>query len=214
MDWFSLITTEAISNYIVFGFGIIFGIIGWLIVRWITRERPTRIKLFKVNENSLIKINPEVKEDVSIRFRGQEVVSAFLTKFRLQNSGSGVIDDLKIVVNFEEAEIFDVIIDDTIPQRLNSMKKNVTDSALQLTLPFLNPHKLYKDIVWIRVFSSNPIVVKKVKGGGRGWMVEYFDIVEIQSELASDLAGLTPNNVVGLVRVAFKYFDMFLKVYR
>ena len=214
MDWFDFLTIEAISNYIVFAIGIILGVVGWLIVRWLTKKRPRKIKLLKIGESTLIEIDPEVRDDVTITYKGKAVQSFYLTTFSLHNAGEEVIDGVEVAIEFQDTEVIEVVLDDQIPGRARPENKEITDSSLKIALPFLNPHKLYKDRVEVKVFSLKPIIVKNVVGGGRGWSVEFFDRVKFQSALASDLATLNPRDYIGLARIGLRYFEAFLKIYR
>jgi hypothetical protein len=214
MDWNKFLTTEAISNYIVFIFAAIFGIIGWFIARWIGRKRPREIILIKVNESSLINIDPEVVDDVVINYKGQPIKSFYLTAFRLHNASNEVIDDVEAVIECNSADVIEAIIQDSLPNRSNSVKNNIGENSIKISLPFLNPKKTYKDTIQLKFFSLAPVKVTGVMGGGREWTVEYFDGVKFLSEISEDLSSANLVNFIGAARAILKILGVYRRIYR
>lgn len=184
MDWLN----EAVSNYVVFLFSIVFGAIGFFITRWLTRKRPKRVKLEKVAESSLIEIDPEVRDEIVVTYKGERANSLYLTVFTMWNTSADVIDGVKVTVEFRDTRVIEVVLDDPFPERASSVVRDDPHNRLELVLPYLNPRKSYRDRVKVKVFALTPIEVKDISGGGRGWAVDFFDRVQFLRE-ATDAFG-------------------------
>jgi len=215
MDWNKFLTSEAIATYVVFVLGALFGVVSFFVSRWIGRKRPRKILLVKSGESSLIKVAPNVKDDIVIRYRDKPVESLYLTSFTLRNNSDDVIDDVRIQIEFEDTDVIDVDVVDRILDRASSVTQK-SESSLEIRLPFLNPGKLYKDGIRVNVIALRPIKVKSVSGGGREWAVEFFDQEKVLRELLDEVltTPLTLSNPVALMKVTKKMFPIWLRILR
>jgi hypothetical protein len=181
------LTVEAISNYITFALGIIFGILGWLFVRWLGRKKPRIVRVAKVREISLLEVDSAIKDEVSIAYKGNSIESLYLNEFVIQNSSDETIDDVEIVIHFDNSGIIEVHKEDPILKRNSMITKSNAGDELQIIVPYINEEKLYKDLISITVFSLNPLRPIEVTGGGRGWSVSFFDRIQLTTDIANEL---------------------------
>jgi len=71
VDWKELLTNEAISNYLVFGAGLLVGLLlhfGRKFVR-----KPAVVRLEKQKEDSLIKLSSDAKERLKVTYKDEPV---------------------------------------------------------------------------------------------------------------------------------------------
>jgi hypothetical protein len=207
------LTSEAISNYIVFIGGIIAGVVGWLLVRWVTRKRPRIIRIVKVSGTPLLEVDSEVKDDIAISYRGDSVTSLHRTDFSVENASNQTIDDVEVTIHFRNPGLMDVDVKDNIAQRGTTATIVDSGDRLKVLLPFINSEKLYDDEVRIRTLSRNSVEVTEVTGGGREWKVEFVDrqriIAELTDELIDELSVHTP---VALVRNPWLILQVYIRV--
>jgi len=177
---------EAISNYVTFGLGILVTAIIWLIQRWLSKKRPRRILVMRTSETSLVSVDSTVNtEDLQITFRGKLATSVYFTKFRIVNDSEEIIDSPKIEIVFEQGQILEARVVDTLIDRNSTNILMLPESQkVSIELKYLNPNRLYKDGPQVQIFSSDRLVVKEVIGGGREWRANYVDFAsEIQQAL-------------------------------
>lgn len=184
MDW----KNEAISNYVVFFLGILFGIIGFLITRWLGRRQRRRVIVTKVDESSLIEVDPQVRGKIAVTYNGVSVDSLYLTTFSLWNAGSDIVDDVEISIALSDTDIIEVFVDDPLARRKSTMNVSRSDDCMTLRLDYLNPKKIDDDSIRIRVFAAEPINVRRVSGGGRGWSAEFVDRVSLIADINEELS--------------------------
>ncbi len=182
MDW----TNDAISNYVTFLLGTIFGVIAFFVLRWLDRRRPGKVILLKANEFSLVDINPQVRDKISIIYKSEPIISLYLTTLVLWNAGEEIIEDIKISINFNETKIIETVIDTPFLDRKCSILSRDVNNQIILTIDYLNSRKLYKDKVKIQVFATKPINIKSITGGGRNWGIEFIDRVRLLSQLSEE----------------------------
>ena len=207
------LTSEAISNYIVCIGGIIAGVVGWLLVRWITRKRPRIIRLVRVSGVSLLEVDSEVKDDIAISYQGEPVSSLHRTEFLIKNASDQTIDDVEMTIYFQASGLIDVDVQDSVAQRGTTATIVGSDDRMKVVLPFINSEKLYDDAVRIRTLSLNPIEVTKVTGGGREWKVEFVDRQRIITELADELIDeLSVHTPAALVRNPWLILQVYIRV--
>jgi len=212
MDWTNLLTPE-VATYVVFFLGVIFAIIGFLITRWLSRKKPQKVNLLKESESSLVEISEQVRKEIVVTYKGKPANSLFLTTFSMWNSGQEIIDSIAMSFAFRDTEVMEVVIDDPIPDRAKGITKTVSNNKLELSLPYLNPHKEYSDKVRIKIFASNPIIVNNVYGGGRGWVVESIDRVQLISDIANEVASVVSiQNISSPVELAGSVAKSYFKL--
>ena len=220
MDWSKLLTPEALATYVVFVLGLVVASVGFLLSRWLIRQRPRKVLLLKVKEASLLEIDPEVRDEIAIIYKGKPVKSLYLSTFLLQNASQEIVDNVEIKIALLDTDIMEVAINDPMPDRNSYMKRAESNNDLLVKLPFLNPSKLYSDTVRIKVFSLKPSKISSVTGGGRGWTVDFFDRQQLTSDLAEELSMLGTSDyafpsarlLVAAGQVLLKFLPRFLKV--
>ena len=193
MNWQQLLTNEAVSNYIVFGAGLVVGLLIWATRTWMLPKPKSKVRVEKVDEASLIDVAPEARSRVVITYNGRPIDTFHQATFFISNRGDEVIDDIELGIRIDEAaEILDKVLEDPMGERreANASISN-TNSNLQITIPFLNPDRPYKDRVVLKVYSPYALSVANLTGGGRGWTVEYADRVAYNKTMAN-LVGETP----------------------
>lgn len=190
MDFNNLFTPEAIAAYVTFAIGVVVTIIGFFISRWLSRTRPSKVNVLKEDESSLIEINPQVRSEISVTYKGKPANSLFLTSFSIWNGGQEIIDNAEFTMSFQDTDVIEVAVDDPIPDRKQSIKKEVSSNSLKLFIPYLNPEKAYRDKIKIQVFALKPINVSAINGGGRGWTIESIDQVQLFSDISNEIANV------------------------
>lgn len=183
----NLFLNEAFSNYVLFILGIIVGIIGWLIVRFLTRRRPQIIEVVKKEQVSLLKIDSQVEKDIKLEYKGNLVNSLYRTSLDLFNQGEETIKDFTLSIQTDtqdlQNKVLEKLIVDSSDNEIQDVNISLSGKNIELTIKFLNPFKQYRDQLKLYIFSSSPIKIKDAKGRGPGWGVLYFDQVEYEKEL-------------------------------
>lgn len=207
----NIFTPETIATVIGVALGAILSTLGWIIVRWLNRKKPRTIQMIKWSETSLLEIKSEVKKDVVITYKGKPVETLYLSEFVFRNNGSETIDDVEI--NFDVVgDIIETHVENSLPKR-TAKAETISQENIQITIPFLNPEKLYDDKVRVRLFSLTPLSVKKVSGGGREWKVEFIDrnklVSEFSDDLLNELSYYTPFELVRNPVILFRLYMRF-----
>ena len=111
MDWLNQewINNEAMSNYITFAAGIIFTAIGWMIVRAITRNKPSIIRVEKVFDTSLIDIHPRIRDKLRITYEDRPIEGFHEAIFKIHNTGEKPIEDIELIFAIEELSTVDFL---------------------------------------------------------------------------------------------------------
>ena len=199
MDLSKLFTPESIATYLVFFLGVLVAIIGFFIQRAINRAKPIKVKLIKVSEESLVKINDEFIKDISISYKQESINSIYLTTFRISNDSEKAIEDVEILVNFQRTKVLELKKDDPLLKRASEItwKDNIwsedNSSSITLKIPYLNQEKIYQDRVDFRVITQDPIRVYNIIGGGREWKVEFIDRVKLSEEISNSISSSIPS---------------------
>ena len=213
MDWSKYFTPELITSYVIFFLGAFLSLIGFFFVRWLSRTKPQKVNLLKESESSLVEVSQQVKNEIVVTYKGKTANSLFLTTFSMWNGGQEVIDNIEVALDFQDTEVMEVVVDDSILDRAKGIKKTVSNNRLELSLPYLNPHKEYSDKVKIRVFALNPIAIKNISGGGRGWVVESIDHVQFISDITNEVASISSiQNITSPTQLALSIFKSYVKL--
>jgi hypothetical protein len=183
----NLFLNEAFSNYVVFGLGIVVGIISWLIVSFLSRKRPQIIEVIQKEQVSLLKIDSQVEKDIKMEYRGRSINSLHRTSLNLLNRGEEIVNDFTLTIHTDTQDLQNEILKNLV---VDSSAKEVQDTVIllsgkniEVTIKFLNPFKKYRDQLTLYIFSSTSIKVKDAKGRGPGWGVAYFDQIEYEKNL-------------------------------
>jgi hypothetical protein len=191
-DLSNLFLNEAFSNYVVFIIGIFVGIIGWIIVKFLSRQKPQIIEVIKKEQVSLLKIDSQVKKDIKLEYKGKAINSLHRTSLDLFNKGEPPVKDFTLTIQTDtqdlQGEVLGSLVVDSSETEIDDVSILLSGKDIQVTVKFLNPFKQYRDCLTLYVFSSIPIKVKDAKGRGLGWGAAYFDQVEYERELEDNLA--------------------------
>lgn len=194
---------EAFSNYVVFLFGIIFGVIGWLIVRLLSRQRPQIIKAIRKEQVSLLKIDSQVEKDIKLEYKGNPINSLHRTSLDLFNKGEETVKDFTLTIQTDTNDIQNEILEkqlvDSNETEVPNSNFSFSDKSIQVNIKFLNPFRLYQDRLRLYIFSSNSIKIKDVRGRGPGWRVAYFDQVENDSRLVDALYEASGGGILSFI---------------
>ncbi|MBD2499427.1 hypothetical protein [Anabaena azotica] len=178
---------EAFSNYVVFALGIVVGILGWLIVSFLSRQRPQIIEVIKKEQVSLLKIDSQVEKDINLEYKGRQINSLHRTSLYLLNKGEEIVKDFTITIQTDTQdlhnEILEKVVVDFSENEVQDAGVSVLGKNIEVTIKFLNPFKAYRDQLTLYIFSSTPIKIKDAKGRGPGWVCAYFDQVKYEKEL-------------------------------
>lgn len=224
MDLSILFTPESIATYLVFFLGVLVAIIGFFIQRAINRAKPMKVKLIKVSEASLVKINDEFKKDISISYKQESINSIYLTTFQISNDSEKAIEDVEILVNFQRTKVLELKKDDPLLKRGSEItwQDNIwsedNSSSFTLKIPYLNQEKIYQDRVGFRVITQDTIRVNNIIGGGREWKVEFIDRVKLSEEISNSISSSIPSTgteldlMIGIGKSIIENVPKFIKL--
>lgn len=188
----NLFLNEAFSNYVVFGLGILVGILGWLFVNFLSRQRPQIIEVIRKEQVSLLKIDSQVEKDIKLEYKGKSISSLHRTSLDLFNRGQEMVKDFTLIIDTDTQDLQNAILEKLV---VDSSENEVQDATvllsgknIEVTIKFLNPFKQYRDRLTLYIFSSNPIKVKDAKGRGPGWGASYFDQIKYEKDLEDGFA--------------------------
>ncbi len=204
MNWPEFFKNEAISNYIVFVLGIFVGILGWLIAQYISRKKPQVVDVIRIEEESVLEIDSNIKQDIVIEYKGSPVKSLYRTEYRILNRGESVIDNVQIGIQVDTQQVNDIlyyIVLDDLGKVLSGATASNTSGAsgkqeIQVNLDFLNPYSGYKERVALSVYSSQPFQTLPASGRGRGWTVKYLDQIQYNDDISSTVYILFSGTIV------------------
>ncbi|MBI5081194.1 MAG: hypothetical protein HZB17_07840 [Chloroflexi bacterium] len=205
-------TPEAIATYVVFLAGVVITIIGFLVSRWLSRRKPAKIKVVKVSATVLVNIDPTVKSEISILYKGHPVESLYMTEFKIHNGGLDIVDSVNLKIEFKETTILDVNKVDPIPSRETYLE--ILPDSLIVRFAYINPQSLYKEKISLRLFSREPLQVNKIEGGGRGWIVEFFDYADLLDHIEKEFEqAARTQNIFKAFYLVYKIIRAYLNVY-
>jgi hypothetical protein len=198
----NLFLNEAFSNYVVFIIGIVVGVIGWLIVNFLSRQKPQIIEVIKKEQVSLLKIDSQVKKDIKLEYKGKPINSLHRTSLDLFNKGETPVKDFTLTIQTDtqdlQNEILGSLVVDSSENEIHDATILLSGKNIEVTVKFLNPFKQYRDRLTFYIFSSTPIKVKDAKGRGLGWGAAYFDQIEYERELEDSFAKAVSGGWYGL----------------
>ena len=116
-------------------------------------------------------------------------------------------------MNFDNYEVVDVRIKDDFYRGGDASMASEDNSLFEMTIPYLNPYKLYKDNIKIDVISLQKIIVKNHRGGGPDWIVEYYDFEKLYKEVF-DNVDLVSGNPITLIKFLLRNISSVLKLAR
>jgi hypothetical protein len=222
MNWSELLKNEAISNYIVFALGILVGIAGWAITRYLSRRKPLVIDVVRIEETSVLEIDSNIKNDIKIEYKGSPVQSLYRTKYRVLNRGESPINNVQFELQIDTQAsshiLYSVILDDsgkplsgatasTPPVAPNSGKQEIL-----INLDFLNPYSGYKEKVLLDIYSSSPFQTITARGRGLGWTVKYFDQIQYSENIDGTISVLLTGPPLAKFTGAVKLIETVVQV--
>ena len=191
MNW---LTNEAISNYIVFVLGVAAGILAEIIRSYLRKRRVSIVRVEREKSSSLLSLSPEARKRIKITYaRGKETTQIdelWQTTFRIFNRGDKPISTIEVGIILE-GDVYSYLLETIVEDHLlyNERKSRVDlrytkDGQLMLWVQtdFLNPAGMHNDEIKLEVYSSEPLQIRQVLGGGMGWSVRYFDRVAFDEE--------------------------------
>ncbi len=191
-DLKSLFLNEAFSNYVVFGLGILVGILGWLIVNFLSRQRSQIIEVIRKEQVSLLRIDSQVEKDIKLEYKGKPINSLHRTSLDLFNRGQETVEDFTLTIQTDtqdlQNEVLEKLVIDSSENEVQDATVSLSGKNIEITIKFLNPYNQYRDRLTLYIFSSNPIKVKDAKGRGPGWGASYFDQIEYEKDLEDGFA--------------------------
>lgn len=187
-NWIQWLTNEAISNYIVFIAGVIVGIIGWLIVRRLTRKRPSLIRVEKGFQGQLVSIDDQVKDKLQVMYDERPITGLHQAIFTINNIGDEPIKGIEITFHLEgleEDDFLEAVLAN--PEEIQEIKVSPLGpdfDSFTISLPFLNPRSKYEDYLGVTLYAPKPLAIKAVTGKGFGWATKYIDKAEYINRVA------------------------------
>lgn len=191
MDWTMIVTNEALSNYFVFGAGLLVGVLVHLVRTLV--PRPAIVQFEKQREISLIKLSHDAQERLKVTYQDEPIDDFQLTVFELRNKSRRTIEDIKLKLYLDEEggpqKLYEISIEDPmedlrVPEpTVACVTEESGEHFLAIRVPYLNNARDHKDILTVKIYSPKPVRVLKLVGGGNGWMTKFFDRVAFNSKL-------------------------------
>jgi hypothetical protein len=201
------LTNEAISNYIVFGAGIIVAVIGFIVREQMTKKRPSIVIVQKEREASLLDIAPSARGFLQVTYDNQPVSEFYQTTFNIVNSGEQPLQNMEVSLSFENSsDTISFVLDRPTASSGKQTDVDVKQHAVTLNLPYLNPFKEYGDYERLELYSTKPILGIDVSGSGIGWSVKYEDKVKYRAEIETLIASTNSLGelLLNLAAITFK----------
>lgn len=174
-----VLTTEnwiAIAGIIVAAVGVVI-----TIVLVIIKNRPQKIIFEEIKTTSLMRVDDQVKDRLLIWFDETEVIDLSLVEVAIRNAGPKDLEDVKLYLSFSEntAVLNITILDRLIKfRKIKCEKVENTWADYELDIEFLNRSRRTKHKQDIGlVFTLDGDTAFKVKGGGKGWMLERRSVI-------------------------------------
>ncbi len=191
MDWKTLLTNEAVSNYLVFGAGLLVGLLVHVIRKYV--RKPSIIRLEKQKEISLIELNSDAKERLKVTYQDEPIKEFHLTLFELRNKSEKLIENIRLKLYLDEdngpQKLYEMVIDDPLEDirqpapTISCVVEKTGVHYLSIEVPYLNDSRNHNDSILIRIYSPAPIRTSHLIGGGRGWTARFFDRVAFNQKL-------------------------------
>lgn len=206
---YSLWLDDAFSNYVVFIAGVAAGVMGWLVVRYISRQRPQIIEVLRKETVSMLEINSQVRDDIRVEYKGKSIAKLHRTTFDIVNRGDTPVTDFSLSINTQTADLpnatLGFILIDPSGNEVQDSIISLQNEYIRASIKFLNPFRLYRDCLTLYIFTSEPLKVLGAKGRGLGWGVAYFDQLGYEKKLsgiliAALLEGPTASVVAGIFK--------------
>ncbi|MEA5451968.1 hypothetical protein VB780_25550 [Leptolyngbya sp. CCNP1308] len=144
-DSSNLFLNEAFSNYVVFIAGIVVGIIGWLIVNFLSRQKPQIIEVVKKEQVSLLKVDSQVKKDIKLEYKGKPINSLHRTSLDLFNRSETPVKDFTLTIQTDtqdlQNEVLGSLVVDSNENEIHDATILLSDKNIEVTVKFLNPFK-------------------------------------------------------------------------
>jgi len=187
----SLWLDDAFSNYVVFIAGVVVGVTGWLVVRYLSRQRPQIIEVLRKETVSMLEINSQVRDDIRVEYKGKSIGKLHRTTFDILNRGDTPVTDFSLSINTQSADLpnatLGFLLLDPSGNEVQDSIIRVNNKDISASIKFLNPFRLYRDRLTLYIFTSEPLKVLDAKGRGLGWGVAYFDQLGYEKELSGIL---------------------------
>ena len=192
----NLLKEEAISNYLVFGGGLLVGLLV-AAARHYFRKRP-RIEAARVSSEKLFDCASTVKDRLTFSYKGMETDELHGSDYTFRNLGSETLEDISITLDLEyqdgDVDFLDFDTgEDADPSRKMAVgfeaKKYPDSDRVDVTvhIPYLNCYKDHSDIVRVRMYSNTPVTTHRISGTGRGWSVKYVDKFGLWKNLEKEI---------------------------
>jgi hypothetical protein len=174
---------EAYSNYLVFGAGLIVGLLV-AFVRYFFRKR-SRIEAARTKQGELFHYSADVADALNISYRGKDVKELHGTELVFRNLGSTTLENIRLhFALFPECERFNFLEfspgEDADPERRRAISVTTHpfkdgEAPLELFIPYLNGFSDHSDVVTLKIYSDRAVNVARLRGSGVGWSVKYID---------------------------------------
>ena len=193
------IFSEAVSNYITFAAGIVFGLIAWAVQSWFRRKRPSVVRMELTDSASLLEVAPVVRNELHIAYQGNTITELHQATFHIFNRGENIVDNvqLSLMIKAENALLKSALTDPISSRQstLNVGTVTMGKAEIGIAIPFLNPYKDFHDSLVVRIYAPQKVEVEGVSGGGRGWTSEFAD----RAAYLSDVQEAVSNAAFGMI---------------
>jgi hypothetical protein len=186
-----LLLNEAFSSYVVFIAGIVAGIVGWLVVNYLSRKKPQIIEVLRKESVSMLEIDSQIRDDIKVEYKGKAIGRLHRTSFDILNRGETPVTDFNLSINTQSINLehttLGLLLVDPGGREVQDASVSISNKDISVSIRFLNPFIFYRDRLTLFVFSADPLEVTDARGRGLGWGVAYFDQLGYEKELSGIL---------------------------
>lgn len=172
---------------------------GWFYTWYRGRSRPSKIIVFEANRTLFGKL-PEAERRLSIAFNGEEIQSLAMIDLAVRNEGASTIENIHFTIQVNEEARILAVEPQTSPDGVLIAVGESDLDGWEVTIDYLNPLSLHKEQVRLAVFCEPEPEAIQVRGGGKGWSLEFLRQAEapVRRDKAGWLEALLALGVTGV----------------
>jgi len=180
------LNAEALAQYIVGALTTALIVLGWWLFK---RKRARYILCREAPPMSLMFISSAVRERITVILDkeaegGEQIANLSQLAMEIFNTSRETIDNIELRFFFDLREVRLLNIEFYPPEEMqwqdddSPLFQLESESRIRVSLPYLNPFKVYRQKAILTVLADGYPRITKVVGGGRDWKVQYLSYEE------------------------------------
>lgn len=214
------LNAEALAQYIVGTLTTALIVLGWWLFK---RKRARYILCWEAPPVSHMSIRSEFRERITVILDkeadgGEQINNLSQLTMLISNMSRETIDNIELRFFFDLRRARLLNIEFHPPEEMqwqdddSPLYQLVSESQIRVSLPYLNPFKVYGEEAVLRVLADGYPSITKVVGGGRDWKVQYLSYRQ-QLEQMSPRLSLRLIGTVTAVFIAFAIISWAFSAY-